>query len=77
MPEKGWSALTVREHTATMIKNMAKARGLTVDELIQELISPTSKEGWSVCKACSTKVKTVNLFEHMNKVHPRLLTVKE
>ncbi len=57
---------------------MANARGLTMDELISELINPGPKEGWSVvCKACcSTRVKTINLHEHMNKVHPKLLTVK-
>jgi hypothetical protein len=77
MPEKGWSVITVREHTAKTIRKMANARGLTMDELISELINPRPKEGWSVCKACcSTKVKTVNLQEHMNKVHPKLLTVK-
>lgn len=76
MPEKGCSVITVREHTAKTIRKMANTRGLTMDELISELINPGPKEGWSVCKVCSTRVKTVNLYEHMNKVHPKLLTVK-
>ena len=77
MPENGWSVLTVREHTAKTIKKMAKDRGQTVDELVNELINPVvTRQGWSICKACGAKVKTVNLQEHMNKVHPKLLTVK-
>ena len=77
MPENGWSVLTVREHTAKTIKKMAKDRGQTVDELLNELINPVvPRQGWSIYKACGAKVKTVNLQEHMNKVHPKLLTVK-
>jgi hypothetical protein len=77
MPEKGWSVITVREHTAKTIKKMAKDRGLTVDELVNELISPVvTRQGWSICKACGAKVKTVNLQEQMFKVHPKPLTVK-
>jgi hypothetical protein len=78
MPENGWSVLTVREHTAKTIKKMAKDRGLTVDELVNELVNPaTARQEWSICKACGAKVKTVNLQEHMYKVHPKPLTVKE
>jgi hypothetical protein len=43
--------------------------------IISELIILSSKEGWS--KACSMKVKTINLYEHMNKSHPKLLAVKQ
>ncbi|MCL4436263.1 MAG: hypothetical protein M1503_02725 [Thaumarchaeota archaeon] len=75
MPERGWSVLTVREDTAKRIKEMAKLKGLTVDETINKLINPKGKEGWSTCEACSAKVKIPNLHEHMNKVHPKL-TVK-
>ena len=75
MPERGWSVLTVREDTARRIKEMAKIKGLTVDETISQLIPPKGKEGWSICEACGAKVKTSNLHEHMNKVHPKL-TVK-
>jgi hypothetical protein len=70
----GLCALAVREHTAETIKTMAKARGLTVDHLINELMNPGRMD--SFCKACGTNVKAVNLYEHMNKVHPKLLTVK-
>lgn len=75
MPEKGWSLLTVREDTARRVKSMAKARDLTVDEMTNELISPAPKEGWSICDACGTKVKSRNLHEHVSRVHPTL-TVK-
>ncbi len=75
MPERGWSVLTVREDTARKVKEMARTRDLTVDEVITELISPGRKEGWSICEACGVKVKTSNLHEHVNKVHPKL-TVK-
>lgn len=66
----------MREQTAMRVKEIAKARGLTVDELIQELISPTPNEVWSICEVCGTKVKTRNIHEHMSKVHPTHLTVK-
>ena len=46
MPERGWSILTVREGTASKVKETAHARGLTVDELINELMSPSRKGGW-------------------------------
>ena len=75
MPERGWSVLTVREDTARKIREMAEAKGLTIDETISELINPAGKEGWSTCEACGVKVKTSNLREHMGKAHPKL-TVK-
>ena len=37
MPEKGWYSLTVRLSTAKMIRELALAKGLTVDELINEI----------------------------------------
>ncbi len=81
MPEKGWSVLTVRELTATKIKGMAKAKELTVDELIKQLLenpSPRPSPGgqWSTCEICGSKVKTKNLREEIGKVHPDKLTVK-
>lgn len=76
MPEKGWSALTVREETARKIRQMAQFKGLTVDEMVVELIAPAGKEGWCICEACGVKVKTSNLREHTSKVHPKL-TVKK
>ncbi len=39
MPENSWSVLTVREHTAKTVKKMAKDGGLTVDEIVKELIN--------------------------------------
>jgi hypothetical protein len=43
MPEKGWSILTVRERTAKKVKELAHAKGLTVDEFINELMNPSGK----------------------------------
>jgi len=71
MPERGWSILTVREETARRIKEFARAEGLTVDELINELMSPSGRSGWSTCSVCGARVKTKNLHEHMTKVHPK------
>jgi hypothetical protein len=82
MPEKGWSVLTVRESTAVKIKGLAKARGLTVDDVVSQLLTspsgprPSSMGEWSVCERCGSKVKTKNLREHTTKVHPDKLTVK-
>ena len=70
MPEKGWYSLTVRLSTAKMIREMALAKGLTVDELLNELASIQSKE-WLVCGLCGVKVKTTNMSNHMAKMHPR------
>lgn len=45
MPEKGWYSLTVRMETAKRVRELSKARDLTVDELINELMKPTSGGG--------------------------------
>ena len=44
MPEKGWYSLTVRKETALRVRELAKTNGLTVDELINMLMKPASKE---------------------------------
>ncbi len=79
MPEKGWSVLTVREPTAVKIRGIAKAKGMTVDELLDQLPNSSSRPSpmgqWSTCETCASKVKTKNLQEHMSKVHPDKLTV--
>lgn len=43
MPERGWYSLTVREETAERVRKLAKNEGLTVDELINKLMTPTLK----------------------------------
>lgn len=48
----------------------AKERNITVDELINELLSPKKASGWVVCDICGTKVKIENLHNHREKVHP-------
>jgi len=40
MPERGWYSLTVREDTAERVRELARAKGLTVDGLINELRAP-------------------------------------
>ena len=61
MPEKGWYSLTVREETARKIGEMAEARGLTVDQLIDELLTPDLKGVWLTCVLCGARVKAGNL----------------
>jgi len=70
MPEKGWYSLTVRLSTAKMIRELALAKGLTVDELLNGLISIQSKE-WLTCSLCGVKVRATNLSGHMAKTHPK------
>lgn len=62
----------MREDTARRVKELAHTKGLTVDELISELMNPSGKEGWSTCHICGAKVKSRNLHEHITKVHPKL-----
>lgn len=45
MPEKGWAILTIREKTAGRMKEAARKRDLTVDELVNELFNPSSRTG--------------------------------
>ena len=71
MPEKGWYSLTVRKETAVRVRELAKNRGLTVDEFINELMRPSSKGVWSTCTVCGARVKAGNLARHMAKVHPK------
>jgi transcription initiation factor IIE alpha subunit len=70
MPEKGWYSLTVRFSTTKMIRELARTRGLTVDELLNKQTSIQNKE-WLVCSLCGVKVKTTNMSNHMAKMHPR------
>ena len=72
MPEKGWYSLTVRLSTARMISELAKAKRLTVDELLNGLISTQSTK-WLTCSLCGVKVRTTNMSTHMAKMHPRKL----
>ena len=70
MPGKGWAILTVREDTAKKIKEQAHTKGCTVDEFINQLMSPAEKAGWTICDLCGAKVKSQNFREHRAKVHP-------
>jgi len=73
MPEKGWYSLTVREETARKVRELAKNKGLTVDELINELMTYTSKSVWMTCNLCGARVKAGNMPRHMAKVHPKTI----
>ena len=71
MPEKGWYSLTIRKETALKVRELAKNKNLTVDELINELMKPTSKGIWSTCTMCGARVKAGNMVNHMSRVHPK------
>lgn len=72
MPEKGWKVLTVREYTANKLKELARERKITVDQLINELLLTPKKVGSMVaCELCGAKVKIENLHQHREKVHPK------
>jgi len=47
----------------------ARDMDLTVDELINELMKPISKDVWSSCTLCGARVKAGNMARHMAKVH--------
>jgi len=70
MPEKGWYSLTVRLSTASMIRELALAKGMTVDELLNGIVSIQSKE-WLTCSLCGVKVRATNMSGHMAKMHPK------
>ncbi len=69
MPEDGWYSLTVRISTAKAVRELAKAKGLTIDELLNELISQSRE--WLTCSLCGVKVKATNMSRHMAKVLPK------
>jgi hypothetical protein len=77
MPEKGWTALTVREHVGIRIKELAKKQGLTVSDYLERIIAvlpeikPNIDEKWVTCDLCGVKLKARNISEHMAKVHPK------
>ena len=71
MPEKGWYSLTVRKETAVRVGELARNKGLTVDEFINELMRPASKGVWATCTVCGARVKAGNLERHRAKVHPK------
>ena len=71
MPEKGWYSLTIRKETALRVRELAKNKGLTVDELINEFMKPVSYGIWSTCTLCGVRVKAGNMVKHMTRVHPK------
>ena len=73
MPEKGWYSLTVRRETAKRVRELAKVRDLTVDELINILMKPASGTVWMKCRLCGVKVKAENMPKHMARVHPEMV----
>ena len=73
MPERGWYSLTVREETAKRVRELAKIKGLTVDKLINKLMTPTVKGVWLTCNLCGARVKAENMPKHMARVHPKTI----
>ena len=43
------------------VREFAKDRGLTVDELVRELMGTASKGVWSTCVVCGARVKVGNM----------------
>jgi len=70
MPEKGWYSLAVKLNTARMIRELALAKGMTVDELLNRMVSIQSEE-WLTCSLCGVKVRATNMLSHMAKMHPK------
>jgi len=73
MPEKGWHSLTIRKETALKVRELAKNKDLTVDELINMLMKPTSKGAWLTCTLCGVRVKAGNMVNHMARDHPETI----
>jgi len=73
MPERGWYSLTVREDTAKRIRELARAKELTVDGLINELMNSSLRGVWLKCGLCGAKVKADNIPKHMANVHPKAI----
>jgi len=77
MPEKGWTALTVREHVGIKIKELAKNQGLTVNDYLEQTIDilpeikPNIDKKWVKCDLCGVRIKSRNMSGHMAKVHPK------
>ncbi|MCD6529085.1 hypothetical protein J7L06_02205 [Candidatus Bathyarchaeota archaeon] len=64
-------SLTVREETAKRVREQARARGLTVDELINEFLTATSRGCLLTCSLLGARIKAGNMQKHMAKVHPK------
>ena len=64
IPEKDWYSLTVRLSTTRMIRELALAKELTVDELLNRLLLIQSNE-WLTCSLCDVKVRATNMSSHM------------
>lgn len=53
-----------------MIRELALAKGMTVDELLNGIVSIQSKK-WLTCSLCGVKVRASNMSSHMAKMHPK------
>ncbi len=56
------------EDAARRVREQARARGLTVDEVINELLTATSRDVWLTCSLLGARIKTGNMPKHMAKV---------
>jgi hypothetical protein len=73
----GWAPVNVRRDLHDRLLDMARGRGLTVDELLRELLSnagasaPRDRRAaeWASCPRCGARVKAGNLKAHVERVH--------
>ena len=74
VPEAGWRAVTVRLDLYERLKAMAEARGLTMDEVLRQLMSEAEagrSEAWTTCQLCGARLKASRLERHLERLHPR------
>ena len=69
MPGKGWYSLTVRLSTAKMIREMAKDKKISVDELLNNLVSNGQNKKWLTRTLCEAKIKALKMAKHMPNIH--------
>jgi len=73
MPEKGGHSLTIRKETALRARELARNKGLTVDELINELMTKPLRGVWLTCSLCGASVKEGNMPKQVARVHPKTM----
>lgn len=64
---RGWAILTVREATARRVKKFAHSRGLTVDELINQLLNSSGMGGWLTWAAMSRRQVSAIIKASLNR----------
>jgi hypothetical protein len=49
MSDRSLYSLTISKGTARRVRELARAKNLTVDQLINELMTVTEEHGWPTC----------------------------